>query len=563
MKNHKSGKYLPFPPINFPNRQWPSRVITHAPIWASVDLRDGNQSIPTPMNIGQKLELFTAIVKCGFKQIEVGFPAASPTEFAFVRKLIEDNRIPDDVTIQVLTQARRDLILRTVESLWGVKKAIVHLYNSTSPAQRRIVFKMGKSEIIGLALSGVDYIKEAITKIGFDPGKIMLEYSPESFSATEVEFSHAICMAVLSEWGASPSRKVILNLPETVQVAGPNVYADQIEWICNQLNHSRNEVIISVHTHNDRGMGLASSELALLAGADRVEGTLFGNGERTGNLDIVTLALNLESHGIDSGLDFSDINALREVYERTTGMTVHERHPYAGELVFTAFSGSHQDAIKKGLADWREQGGKTQWEVPYLAIDPEDIGREYHEVIRVNSQSGKSGISHLLETKFGILLPKGLAIDFSAIANVIIDELGREVGADELRDMFLNEYVRRDQPWKLSEFSSQPKVKDTECHVRLLCQGCPDSSQPVEFTGVGNGPLAALVHGLNSLTSRPHFEITEYSEHVYGIGGQESAAIAYIEIKMLDGKRWWGSGMDTNMELASVKAVLSALNRVS
>src|SRR4051794_23693052 len=397
-----SAKYKPFSPIQLPNRQWPDRVITQAPIWCSVDLRDGNQALAVPMNVSQKLELFDALVKCGFKEIEVGFPSASNTEFQFNRRLIEEERIPDDVTIQVLVQAREDLIEKTVQSLIGAERVIIHLYNSTSPAQRRIVFGKSREEIKQIAVQGAQWIKDRLPRLaGTD---VRLQYSPESFSATEVEFAREISEAVMDVWQPTPERKMILNLPDTVEVAMPNVYADQIEWMSRQIKN-REALIFSLHTHNDRGTGVAATELGLLAGAERVEGTLFGNGERTGNLDVIAVALNLYMHGIDPKLDFSNLNSLLEVYERCTGMTVPPRQPYAGELVFTAFSGSHQDAIKKGLAEWEGKrapgilpGGQeisagetpaAHWDVPYLAIDPADIGREYREVIRVNSQSGK------------------------------------------------------------------------------------------------------------------------------------------------------------------------------
>src|SRR5882762_10048448 len=384
MKN-ASAKYRPFPPVALPDRQWPNRALTRAPIWCSVDLRDGNQALAVPMNVSQKLELFQTLVKCGFKEIEVGFPSASNTEFAFSRRLIEENRAPDDVWLQALVQAREDLIERTFQSLVGAKKAIIHLYNSTSPAQRRIVFGMSKKEIMGVAVRGATWIRERLERL--KGTKVMLQYSPESFSATEVEFAKEISEAVMEVWKPTPKRKMILNLPDTVEVATPNVYADQIEWICRNLKN-RDSLIISLHTHNDRSTGVAATELGLLAGADRVEGTLFGNGERTGNLDIVTVALNLYMHGIDPKLDFSDLSSIIDVYERSTGMAVPARQPYGGELVFTAFSGSHQDAIKKGLSEWT-RGGREHWDVPYLTLDPTDIGREYREVIRVNSQSGK------------------------------------------------------------------------------------------------------------------------------------------------------------------------------
>src|SRR5881392_1089160 len=440
MLKNPSKKYRPFPPIDLKDRRWPNETLTHAPRWCSVDLRDGNQALAAPMNVSQKLELFDALVKCGFKEIEVGFPSASNTEFAFNRHLIEEGRIPDDVTIQCLVQAREDLIEKTVQSLIGAKRVIIHLYNSTSPAQRRVVFGLSKKEIIRVAVHGAQWIKDRLPRL--KGTEVMLQYSPESFSATEVEFAREISEAVMDVWQPTPRRKMILNLPDTVEVAMPNVYADQIEWICRNISN-RDSLIISLHTHNDRCTGVAATELGLLAGADRVEGTLFGNGERTGNLDIVTVALNLYMHGIDPKLDFRDLNAIREVYERCTGMTVPARQPYAGELVFTAFSGSHQDAIKKGLAEWATNQGRRFWDVPYLTIDPTDIGREYREVIRVNSQSGKGGVAYLLESEFGILLPKDLQREFGPIANLEVDRLGREVSAAELKAMFWREYIER------------------------------------------------------------------------------------------------------------------------
>jgi 2-isopropylmalate synthase len=510
MLKNAGQKYKPFPTIHLPERQWPNRVLTHAPIWCSVDLRDGNQALAVPMNVSQKLELFHTLVKCGFKEIEVGFPSASNTEFAFNRRLIEENHVPDDVWLQVLVQAREDLIERTVESLMGAKKVIIHMYNSTSPAQRRVVFGKSKDEIKAIAVQGAKWVKERLHRL--KGTEIMLQYSPESFSMTEVEFAKEISEAVMEVWQPTPQHKMILNLPDTVEVAMPNVYADQIEWICRNIR-SRDSLIISLHTHNDRCTGVAATELGLLAGADRVEGTLFGNGERTGNLDVVTVALNLYMHGIDPKLDFSNLNSIIEVYERSTGMTVPPRQPYAGELVFTAFSGSHQDAIKKGLADW-SQGGRTHWEVPYLTIDPADIGREYREVIRVNSQSGKGGVAYLLESEFGVVLPKDMQREFGPIANDEVDRLSREVSGTELKAMFWKEYVDRNTPWQLAGFETESKNGMVKCHAKLLRDG-----KPVEFYGEGNGPLAALVHGFTS------------------------------------------AGVDTNIELASVKAVLSALNR--
>src|SRR5882757_4151504 len=489
MQKDPSKKYHPFPPVALPDRQWPGRVLTHAPRWCSVDLRDGNQALAVPMNVSQKLELFQTLVKTGFKEIEVGFPSASNTEFAFNRLLIEKGHAPDDVWLQVLVQAREDLIERTVESLVGAKKAIIHLYNSTSPAQRRVVFGKSKKEIIEVAVRGAQWIKDRLPKL--KGTEVMLQYSPESFSMTEVEFAKEISEAVMDVWQPTPERKMILNLPDTVEVAMPNVYADQIEWMSRNLKN-RDSVIISLHTHNDRGTGVAATELGMLAGAQRVEGTLFGNGERTGNLDIVNVALNFYMHGIDPKLDFHDLNALIEIYERCTGMTVPARQPYAGELVFTAFSGSHQDAIKKGLAEW-EREGRTHWDVPYLAIDPADIGREYREVIRVNSQSGKGGVAYLLESEFGIVLPKDMQREFGPIANDSVDLLGREVSGRELKAMFWKEYIERNSPWQLSGFETESKNGVVKCCAKLSRHG-----KTIEFFGEGNGPLAALVHGFTT-----------------------------------------------------------------
>jgi 2-isopropylmalate synthase len=550
MHKRPSSKYRPFPPVSLPDRQWPNRILKHAPLWCSVDLRDGNQALAVPMNVSQKLELFQTLVTIGFKEIEIGFPAASNTEFAFNRRLIEENRAPDDVWLQVLVQAREDLIERTFESLVGAKKAIIHLYNSTSPAQRRVVFGKSKPEIIEVAVQGARWIQERLPRL--KGTKVILQYSPESFSSTEMEFAKEISEAVMDVWQPTPKRKMILNLPDTVEVATPNVYADQIEWMCRNLKN-RESLIISLHGHNDRSTGVAATELGLLAGADRVEGTLFGNGERTGNLDIVTVALNFYMHGIDPRLDFSDLNSIIEVYERCTGMTVPPRHPYAGELVFTAFAGSHQDAIRKGLNEWKA-GGREHWDVPYLTIDPTDIGREYREVIRVNSQSGKGGVAYLLESEFGIELPKDMQREFGPIANDEVDKLGREVSGAELKKMFWREYIERTQPWQLESFETESKNGVVRCRAKLMRDG-----KSVKLSGEGNGPLAALVHGFGK-AGVPRFEIANYSEHALS-SGEEATAIAYIQIKHTDGKTRWGAGVDTNIELASVRAVLSALNR--
>ncbi len=558
MLSDPSSKYRAYAPIHLPGRQWPARSLTEPPIWCSVDLRDGNQALAVPMNVAQKLELFHALVTCGFKEIEIGFPAASNTEFAFNRTLIERGHIPDDVTVQVLVQAREDLIEKTFQSLVGAKKVIIHMYNSTSPAQRRVVFGLEKSDILKMAVRGAQMIKDRIPQLaGTD---VRLQYSPESFSATEVEFAKDISEAVMDVWQPTPQRPMILNLPDTVEVAMPNVYADQIEWMCTNIRN-RDALIVSLHTHNDRGTGIAATELGLLAGADRVEGTLFGNGERTGNLDIVAVAMNCYMHGIAPGLDFSDLNALREIYERCTGMTVPARHPYSGELVFTAFSGSHQDAIKKGLAEWEKRCLNAQpstlngaWDVPYLTIDPADIGREYREVIRVNSQSGKGGVAYLLESEFGIELPKDMQREFGPLANDAVDALGREVTATELKAMFWREYIERTDPWALENFEADHRGEVMACRAGLKLNG-----QSTVANGDGNGPIAAFVHALIGAGAAA-FEVANYREQSLS-SGNEASAIAYIQIKLADGRKKWGAGVDTNVELAAIKAVLSAVNR--
>src|SRR5580704_93236 len=510
MFSDPTQKYSAFPSVPLFDRRWPCQTITNAPVWCSVDLRDGNQALPIPMNISQKLEMFQALVRCGFKEIEVGFPSASNTEFEFNRRLIEENRIPDDVAIQVLVQAREDLIERTIESLRVAKNVIIHLYNSTSPAQRRVVFNMSKGEIIKVAIRGATWIQERLPEL--KSANVRLQYSPESFSATEVEFAKEICEAVIDVWKPSPDRKIIVNLPDTVEVAMPNVYADQIE------------------------------------------GTLFGNGERTGNLDIVAVALNLYAHGVDPKLDFSNINRLRDIYERCTGMLVPSRQPYAGELVFTAFSGSHQDAIKKGLHEWANNGGTQRWDVPYLTIDPADIGREYREVIRVNSQSGKGGIAYLLENEFGIELPKDMQREFGPVANDEVDRLGREVTAGELKDMFWREYILHDSPWKLIHFHLDGDTGRFSCSASVLRH-----LKRLELSGQGNGPIAAFVDALES-TGEPPFQVSDYREHALS-SGSDAQAIAYIRV-IKGGATSWGAGVDTNIELASIRAVLSALNRL-
>ena len=551
MLQDPSIKYRPHRPFPFLERKWPNRVIEHAPIWCSVDLRDGNQALPRPMTVEQKMVFFHELVALGFKEIEVGFPAASNTEFAFVRRLIEEKLIPEDVTIQVLVQCREDLIERTVAALQGANRAIIHLYNSTSPAQRRIVFGLEKPEILAIAERGTQWVKDRLPLL--QDTDVFFQYSPESFSATEVEFSLEVCQAVMQIWEPTVDKKMILNLPGTVEIATPNVYADQIEWMISHLPE-RDKAIISLHTHNDRGTGTAATELALLAGADRVEGTLFGNGERTGNLDIVTVAMNLFSQGIPSGLDFSRIAETRSIYEQCTGMVVPDRQPYSGDLVFTAFSGSHQDAIKKGFSAMEKAGKDAFWDVPYLILDPEDLGRKYQEVIRVNSQSGKGGVSYLLESEYGIFLPRPLQVEFSAQANVHVDSLAREVTAEELRQLFWQEYVDRKSPYELIHFHSDGVGGVIGCRTSVLKNG-----KELRLTGSGNGPLAAFAQALQG-AGELAFDVTFYAEHSLGVG-TDASAIAYIQVRRGNGDTRFGAGVDTSIELASVRALLSALNR--
>jgi len=546
-------KYRPFPAVKMTERAWPERVIDQAPTWCSVDLRDGNQALAVPMSVEEKLEYFALLVKLGFKEIEIGFPSASQIEFDFTRRLIEENRIPGDVWVQMLVQSKEELIERTFESIRGAPRAIVHLYNSTSPAQRRITFGgLDKQGVIDIAVRGTRQIKERLKKV--PETKIRFEYSPESFSATEVDFALEICEAVLDEWGATAEEPVILNLPNTVELMMPNQYADMIEWFVTHQKHPE-RAIISLHTHNDRGTGVAASELGLLAGATRVEGTLFGNGERTGNVDIVTLALNMFTQGVDPKLDFSNIREVRDLYERCTKLDVPLRQPYGGDLVFTAFSGSHQDAINKGLKD-RIAHPDGPWEVPYLSIDPHDIGRNYRAIIRINSQSGKGGVAYVMEQEFGYVLPKAMHRDFGRIINRVADERGEELPPEDILKLFQEEYLDRDQPLSFQGVSKMtPTSEGVECIVRVK-QG----SQVHQVRGSGNGPVAAFVHGLNESKIVEPFEVVSYSEHSLG-SGAEAKAVAYFEIKSGAGLTTFGAATDTNIEIASLKAVLSALNR--
>jgi len=555
MQKGKITKYKPFPSIDLPDRQWPSRTINQAPAWCSVDLRDGNQALPIPMSVEEKLTLFDLLVQIGFKEIEVGFPSASQTEYDFMRRLIEEDRIPDDVTIQVLVQSKEDLIRRTFESLQGAKRAIVHLYNSTSEQQRRIVFGLDKPAIIDIAVRGTQLIKSLVPTL--PETAIRFEYSPESFTLTETDFALEICEAVVKVWQPGVENKIILNLPATVEVSTPNVHADQIEWFCRHLKN-RETAIISLHTHNDRGTGIAATELGLLAGADRVEGTLFGNGERTGNVDIVTVALNMYSQGVEPQLDFSDISAIRKVYEQNTRMEVPVRQPYAGDLVFTAFSGSHQDAINKGMTRLVKSESEL-WDVPYLPIDPKDLGRSYEAIIRINSQSGKGGVAYLMESEFGLRLPKAMHIDFGKVIKDLADERGAEILTTELFYAFEHAYLTSSTPFALESFNStihvnQDGQEQAECVTTVLYKG-----ERHEFKATGNGPISAFACGINQL-GLAHFTLVSYTEHALG-GGAETQAVAYIQIKTDKGTNGFGAAIDTNIETASIKAVLSALNR--
>jgi 2-isopropylmalate synthase len=544
------SKYAPFPPVSLPNRQWPNRTLTHAPIWCSVDLRDGNQALAQPMSVDEKIEFFQLLVRIGFKEIEVGFPSASQIEFDFTRRLIDEDRIPADVAIQVLCQCRGDLITRSLESVKGAKNVIFHLYNSTSPRQREYVFNLPKEEIVKIPVRAVEQLKLESRALVAAGTRLRLEYSPESFTSTELGFALEICEAVSDAWGPTPSDKIILNLPATVEYATPNIHADQIEWMCANLTR-RDSTIVSLHTHNDRGTGVAATELALLAGADRVEGTLFGNGERTGNLDIVTVALNLYTHGIAPDLDFGDLNAIRDTYERCTRLEVPPRHPYAGELVFTAFSGSHQDAIKKSLA--HQKPGKP-WDVIYIPIDPSDIGRSYKAIIRINSQSGKGGVAYVLDQEFGFQLPKPMHKEMGRIVNDLADAKGTELSSGDIRDAFHREYLERKAPVTLEHFKTTERDSTVKCEARILIEGKSHT-----LAGGGNGPIDAFVRALGA-TDLPKFDVISYSEHSLG-SGAEARAVSYIQIKMERGSAYFGAGIDTNIELASIKAIVSALNR--
>ena len=556
-------KYRRFPAVDLPDRRWPSQSIDKAPIWCSVDLRDGNQALIEPMGHERKRRMFETLVQMGIKQIEVGFPSASQTDFDFARFLIEGGHIPDDVTIQVLTQAREELVRRTFEALQGCPRAIVHVYNSTSELQRRVVFRQDRAGIVDIAVKGVALVRELAKD--YPDTDVTLEYSPESFTDTELDFAVEICQAVLETWGASPERKMILNLPGTVEVATPNVYADQIEWFSRHIK-GRENFWLSLHPHNDRGTAVAACELAMMAGADRVEGTLFGNGERTGNLDIVTVALNLFTQGVDPELELGDIKDLVNVYEYCNRLSIHPRHPYAGELVFTAFSGSHQDAIKKGIAAQTASGSK-QWQVPYLPIDPDDIGRAYEPVIRINSQSGKGGVAYVMEHDFGLVLPRKLQVEFSRIVQGITDAEEKELSPQEIWDAFEAEYLNPKGGYALADSHIDLKTKESvkNSDRRLVVASIADNSasgtgRVHKIEGEGNGPIDAFIGALRSqmgISIRLH----EYSEHSVGKGA-DAKAVAYVEVSFDDGPATYGVGRHESILIASVHAVLSGLNRL-
>ena len=553
-----NGKYRAFEDVPLKNRTWPDKKITKAPMWCSVDLRDGNQALINPMSVEQKLEFFDLLVKIGFKEIEVGFPSASDTEFNFMRRLIEENHVPEDVTLQVLCQAREHLIKRTFESLKGCKKAIFHLYNSTSPSQRKYTFNKSKDEIKQIAIEGIRCVKNCLSMS--EGTEIRLEYSPESFSTTEVDYALEVCEAVKKEWGCSAANKVILNLPTTVECAMPNQFADQIEYFCQNISEREN-VIISLHNHNDRGEGVAQCELGLLAGADRVEGCLFGNGERTGNLDIVNVAMNMYTQGIDPELDFRNMPELTEAYTRLTGMEIHPRTPYSGELVFTAFSGSHQDAIRKGMAARVNMEENAYWDVPYLTFDPHDIGRQYEGIIRINSQSGKGGAAFIMEQDYGLVLPKAMHPVFGGLVKDAADKAQRELKPAEIYNVFEKTWLNTNSPLNILEITEKhiEGERGSNLPEQVAAMATIEwNGKKMAIAGNGNGPLDAFVNGLKQ-TDAPKFNITSFHEHSVGTGS-DTCAVAYVQITKENGEQVWGVGKSSNVGRAGIAAVVSALN---
>ncbi|MDB2705059.1 2-isopropylmalate synthase [Pseudomonadota bacterium] len=549
MITNPADKYRRFKLIQLSDRQWPNKTIEHAPIWMSTDLRDGNQALIDPMSVETKMRFFKQLVEIGFKEIEVGFPSASETDFNFVRRLIEEGHIPDDVTIEVLTQAREDLIASTVSSLQGAKRAIVHMYNPTAPDFRDIVYKTDKAGVKAIAERGTQWVKDYTNK--HPETEWIYQYSPEAFSSTEIEFAKEVCDAVSAIWQPTAKHKMIINLPATVEMATPNTYADQIEWMHRNMER-RDSIILSVHPHNDRGTAVAATELAVMAGADRVEGCLFGNGERTGNVDLVTLALNLYSQGVSPNLDFSKLDEVRQLVEQCTQLPVHPRHPYAGELVFTAFSGSHQDAIKKGFA---QQDTDGVWQVPYLPIDPADVNRNYEDVVRVNSQSGKGGVSFLLEQEAGFELPRRLQIEFSKVVQKVSDNSGKEITSTDIVDLFESEYLAVTTPYNYQ--NSRIKSDKGIVATSLIVQS---NDIEIHMKGQGNGPLDAAVEAFSSQIGQP-ISVVDYHEH--GIrSGSDSEAVCYVEIKVGDFQALHGVGRDKNITTAAVKALLNGVNRI-
>ena len=554
MLNYK--RYRRNPVVDYPEREWADKQIEKAPVWCSVDLRDGNQALIDPMIVSEKIEFFNYLIKLGFKEIEIGFPAASQIEFDFLRQLVDRKLIPDDVVVQVLTQCREELVERTFASIEGCKQAIVHIYNSTSTLQRDVVFQMGREEIIDIAVEGVKMVKRHAAKF---PGKVILEYSPESFTGTELDYALEVCNAVQREWGPTKENPMIINLPSTVEMTTPNVFADRIEWMDKHLEN-RESIILSIHPHNDRGTGVATAELALLAGAERVEGTLFGNGERTGNVDILNIAYNMFSQGIDPELAIEHVNESIEIYERCCKIPVHPRHPYAGKLVFTAFSGSHQDAINKGVKAMKERGGEY-WEVPYLPIDPADIGREYEPIVRINSQSGKGGVAFVMDTYFGFKLPKGMYREFANVIQAISEKQG-EVSPDQIMESFRQEYLMKKEPIHFRRLRVDDLSEETESEFDTkVTVVYTDKGVEKRFEAVGNGPIDAVKRGLQE-TLDINVKILDYEEHALQSGSNSQAA-AYIHLLDAEsGSVTYGVGVSSNITRASVRAIFSAVNRL-
>ena len=554
--NDSVTKYKPFEAIEISNRKWPNKSIKKSPIWCSVDLRDGNQALIEPMGEERKLRMFNLLLEIGFKEIEVGFPSASQTDFDFVRKIIDDNLIPADVTIQALTQARPELIERTFESLKGAKKAVVHVYNSTSTLQRKVVFKSDEKGIKKIATDGAKWVLDESLK--YPKTDWMFEYSPESFTGTELPYAVEVCNAVNEIWQPNNKRKTIINLPATVEMSSPNLYADQIEWMCRNLENREN-IIVSLHPHNDRGTAVAASELGVMAGADRIEGTLFGNGERTGNVDLVTLALNMLTQGVDPHLDFSNINPIMREAEYCNQLPVHPRHPYAGDLVFTAFSGSHQDAIKKGLAEIRQSNEKL-WEVPYLPIDPKDVGRSYEAVIRINSQSGKGGVAYLLEKDHGLSMPRRLQIEFSQVIQKIADESGKEISPSDIWDNFQMTYLETIGKYEFLEHNINSKANKDGTQADEISLSLEVGSKQISINGSGNGPLDAMINAIkNDLNI--DVKISDYHQHAIS-SGSDAKAVAYSELIYKE-ESVWGVGIHQNTVIAGLKSIICGLNRLS